>query len=254
MPLFLAYLLYFVRDGVKAITRDRVFLLTLLAFTILMGALMLGPYNRYVSGTFSSVIYTVPGGWPTVFLATGGLIVVALLLRWKKSVYVYLVRHRKLPGRGRAGSPVRLLERQARVDQGQQRHPSHDEDHLAADARAGSDSGRGFHRLHPRGALAEFLRTQASHPVGPLFLDFLRESQAKGQQNYLIWAKESVPLFLPIAEKSLHLEHTAEVVGNLSAVPQTKAPTHDVVNWNVTLEIFKISPKAPPAASPPTSK
>lgn len=397
VPIFLAYLLYFVRDGVKAITRDRVFLLTFLGFTIVMGGLMLGPYNRYVAGTFSSVVTLVPGGWTTVFLGAGVLIVVALVLRWKNSVYKYLVRHRKLvlgavclvvfaafvymlfikpallPA-GTAEAPVKALtlkyfayyitllgiflavagyvmfiysglDRQnlmlpltgltftglfvyqpmvtlvlvwwmrrlapvalpvavlmmayalywvwdkvrgrwvySRMKMGVARaglalvavvlvalcvsssaklawmkgsratlpfvktvsQLTPEPALIVGEAFTGNILGAPLRSFYGRGVVTVW---DPKNYNNPLFLDFLRQSQAKGQQNYIIWAKDSVPLLLPGAERSLHMEHVAEVVGPLNAVPQTKAPTHDVVDWSVVLEIFKVTPKAAPATT-----
>jgi hypothetical protein len=37
----------------------------------------------------------------------------------------------------------------------------------------------------------------------------------------------------------------------LSAVPQTPTPEYRVANWNVVLDLYKISPKVAPPASPP---
>jgi hypothetical protein len=85
----------------------------------------------------------------------------------------------------------------------------------------------------------------------PLFLDFLATNQRQGRQNYLLLAQESVPKLLPQAAKSLNVQFAGQVAANLSAVPQTPTPEYRVANWNVVLDLYKISPKVAPPASPP---
>jgi len=395
-PLFLVYCLYFARDGIKSITRDRIFLLLVLGFTIFLGALCLGPYRIYVRSTVSASIHIIPGGYLSIGLAAAVLIGLAVVLRRWQSAYRYLLAHKKpilgitcvvlllafvylmfvKPAMLPANSQDKLLTLKyfgfyltwlgvilmvvgylafiyLAVDRRNVLLPlagltytgifaynpmvalvfvwwmrrlvpvalpvgvlmmayglyrgwvaikarwvwsrvrmnvvrigiacvvlalvglcvsssvkiawikgssetlpmartisdiAAEPGQIVCEALTGAIMGAPLRSFYGRRVVTLY---QPVNMGNPLFLDFLATNQRQGRQNYLLLARESVPLLLPLAAKSLNVQFAGRVAANLSAVPQTPKPEYRVANWNVVLDLYKISPKVAPAASPP---
>lgn len=97
VPLGLAYWFYFVKDGVRAIRRDLVFLLVLMGLGLFALGLMLGPYHTYVSSAaLGQALPWLPGGTATAAGIVAGGVILALLSRGPlKKVYPALLKHRR---------------------------------------------------------------------------------------------------------------------------------------------------------------
>jgi hypothetical protein len=395
-PLFLVYCLYFARDGIKSITRDRIFLLLVLGFTIFLGSLCLGPYRIYASSTLSTMIHIVPGGYLTPALAAAAFIGLAIVFRRWKAAYSWVLAHKKLilgvacgvlllafiylmfvkPAMLPANSQNKLLTLKyfgfyltwlgvilmvagylafiyLAVDRRNVLLPlagltftgifaynpmvamvlvwwmrrlvpvalpvgvlmmayglyrgwvaikarwiwsrvrmnvvrigiacvvlalvglcvssslkiawnkgssetlpmartisdiAAEPGQIVCQPSAGDIMGAPLRSFYGRRVVTLY---QPLNTGNPLFLDFLATNQRQGRQNYLLLAQESVPKLLPQAAKSLNVQFAGQVAANLSAVPQTPTPEYRVANWNVVLDLYKISPKVAPPASPP---
>lgn len=94
-PLWLLYCFYIARDGWKAVTRDRAFLLTYGSFLMFTLAMIAGPYRPYANA-MQAKIRDISGGWPAVAIVLVALVSLAFLIhRLSPGAVEWLGRNRK---------------------------------------------------------------------------------------------------------------------------------------------------------------
>lgn len=97
VPLFAAYCYYCAAEGLRGITRDRVFLLTIAPFYAATVLLYFGPYRIYATTVVRMYIERVPGGWATVGAVTVAAFAAVALMRVRNgALFKWLYSRRKV--------------------------------------------------------------------------------------------------------------------------------------------------------------